>query len=52
MAQSHKCTNAKTFHGLERPVSNSRTFPSCVGTLYKAKFAILVEAIMEMIHAK
>ena len=52
MAQGHKCTNARTFHGLELPVSNSRTFVGCVGTLYKTKFAILVEAIMGKIHAK
>ena len=26
-AQIPKCTNSRTFHGRERPVSNSRTFP-------------------------
>ena len=26
-AQSPKCTNSRTFHSRERPVSNSRTFP-------------------------
>ena len=32
-AQIPKCTNSRTFHGRERPVSNSQTFPRCVGTL-------------------
>ena len=26
-AQIPKCTTSRTFHGRERPVSNSRTFP-------------------------